>query len=60
MTESQGTQDIQAQAREAILSKIASMAPLAGNPGGVKDLAEAYALVVSVDEEEVAGSAYDR
>ena len=52
MAESQDTQDLQAQAREAILKQIAHMAPLSGNPGNLKDLAEAYALVVSADEEE--------
>ncbi|MEE2037342.1 hypothetical protein Q8791_08935 [Nocardiopsis sp. CT-R113] len=50
MTESQDTQDIQAQAREAILKKIVELAPVSEEAEDVKDLAEAYALVLSVDE----------
>lgn len=60
MTESQDTQDIQAQAREAILKRIVELAPETRDPEDIKEFAEAYALVVSVDEEEAAGSAYDR
>jgi hypothetical protein len=58
MAESQDTQDLQAQVREAILKQIAHMAPLSGNPGNLKDLAEAYALVVSADEEGRGGDSY--
>ncbi|GAA1442077.1 hypothetical protein [Nocardiopsis tropica] len=48
MTESQ---DIQAQAREALLKKIVELAPVSEEAEDVKDLAEAYALIVSIDEE---------
>jgi len=48
MTESQ---DTQTQAREEILKKIVELAPKTHEAEDVKDLAEAYALVISADED---------
>ena len=56
MAASQSANTAQADAREALLAKIAALSRATSSAGHVGELARAYHYVVSADADELAGS----